>query len=171
MRRRSVGRHTALECPMCCGLFVDVPDLEEMIRHQEERVGETATGPGGRPSRAELSSEPVTYIKCPVCQTLMNRQNYGRSSGVIIDLCAEHGYWLDPGELEKIAKWVATGGLAQQYAREVEEAKAERARLERDAATPSMFHATPDMLDAEDKHLLGAYATGGFLGMIASLFD
>jgi Zn-finger nucleic acid-binding protein len=171
MRRRTVGRHKPLECPMCCGLFVDAPDLEEMIRHQEQRVGDAATGPGGRPSRAALPADPVTYIKCPVCQTLMNRMNYGRSSGVIIDLCAEHGYWLDPGELEKIAKWVATGGLAEKYQREVEEAKAERARLERSVAAPSMFYATPDPLDADDKRLLGAYATGGFLGLISTLFD
>jgi Zn-finger nucleic acid-binding protein len=166
MRRRAVGNHRPLECPMCCGLFVDAPDLEKMIREQEERVAAVGAGAGGRPQRASLAGEPVTYLKCPICSGLMNRVNYGRVSGVIIDWCGDHGYWLDAGELEKIAKWVASGGLRDKYEREIDEMKSERRRLETTAAMSSM-HASP--YEAEGG--TGAFVAGGVLGFIAGLFD
>lgn len=167
MRRRTVGAHRPLECPMCCGLFVDVPDLEQMIRDQEQRVATESGGAADRPQRASLGGEPVTYLKCPVCRTIMNRVNYGRVSGVIIDWCGDHGYWLDAGELEKIAKWVATGGLKQKYERELDEMRAERRRLEASASVSSM-HASPY---ERGQGVTGAYMTGGLLGFIAGLFD
>jgi Zn-finger nucleic acid-binding protein len=167
MRRRSVGSHRPLECPMCCGLFVDAPDLESMIRDQEERVAEESSGAADRPERARLASAKVVYLKCPVCRSIMNRVNYGRVSGVIIDWCGDHGYWLDAGELEKIAKWVATGGLKDKYQREIDEMKAERDRLSAAAAATSMHASTYEV----DGAVGGAYLTGGLLGLIAGLFD
>lgn len=166
MRRRTVGSHRPLECPMCCGLFVDAPDLEQMVRDQEERVAKESAGAGDRPERASLAGEPVTYLKCPVCSAIMNRVNYGRVSGVIIDWCGDHGYWLDAGELEKIARWVATGGLKQKYRREIDEMKAERDRLAAAAAASSM-HSSP----YESEHAGSAFVAGGVLGIISSLFD
>jgi Zn-finger nucleic acid-binding protein len=166
MRRRAVGDHRPLECPMCCGLFVDAPDLEKMIRDQEKRVAAESGVAVGSPERASLSGEPVVYLKCPVCQAMMNRVNYGRVSGVIIDWCGDHGYWLDAGELEKIAKWVATGGLKQKYEQELDEMKAERRRLEASASVSSM-HASP----YESENAAAGFVTGGVLGFIAGLFD
>jgi Zn-finger nucleic acid-binding protein len=127
LRRREVGRHRAFECAMCYGLFVGVEDLELIIREQEGRVSDP--GSAGGLQRATLGGDPVAYLKCPICGTSMNRLNYGRLSGVIIDFCRRHGYWLDAGELEKIARFVATGGLARKYERELEELKAEKERL------------------------------------------
>lgn len=42
----------------------------------------------------------------------MNRRNFGRRSGVIVDECVEHGLFLDPGEFEAIETFIAHGGLA-----------------------------------------------------------
>jgi Zn-finger nucleic acid-binding protein len=41
----------------------------------------------------------------------MHRRNYGRRSGVLIDLCGEHGVWFDMKELDRIIHWVKAGGL------------------------------------------------------------
>ena len=41
----------------------------------------------------------------------MNRTNYGRMSGIIIDVCADHGIWFDAHELDTILRWVKEGGL------------------------------------------------------------
>ena len=41
----------------------------------------------------------------------MNRVNWGRHSGVIVDRCEEHGTWYEPGEVEKIREFVALGGV------------------------------------------------------------
>jgi Zn-finger nucleic acid-binding protein len=130
LRRRDVGGYRPLECPVCCGLFVAVPDLEELIADQKRRFDDAAgSGPSGEPERAALAAEDVSYLKCPVCTNLMNRVNYGRISGVIVDTCKAHGHWLDPGELEKIAKWAATGGLEKLRKREADEIRQERERL------------------------------------------
>ena len=111
MRNRSLDAHRVLECPVCLGMFVSVDAFESLIRRQESRVGEEAGEGGAR--KSVLQAEPVVYIKCPECHGVMNRMNYGRISGVIVDYCRRHGYWLDGGELEKIAAFVATGGLRE----------------------------------------------------------
>ncbi len=51
-----------------------------------------------------------TYIKCPVCFTLMNRVNFGHRSGVIIDRCKKHGIWTDSGEITHLMEWKKAGG-------------------------------------------------------------
>jgi Zn-finger nucleic acid-binding protein len=145
LRRRSLGDYRPLECPMCCGLFVAASDLDALIRTQEEQGDIAASAQVREPERASLLAEDVAYLKCPVCGTMMNRVNYGRISGVIIDSCKEHGHWLDAGELEKIARWVATGGLDKLRKRELDELRTERERLTserlfqvQEAVNPSM---------------------------------
>lgn len=126
LRKRALGNHHPSECPMCLGLFIAVDDLNAMIDDQEKRL--KIASPHGAPVQSELTHEPVAYLKCPICETTLNRVNYGRLSGVIIDYCRKHGYWLDNGELEKIAKWVASGGLEKKRQRELEEARNQRSR-------------------------------------------
>ncbi len=169
MRRRGVGKHKPRECPMCCGLFIEGHVLEKMIRDQENRIDEVAS-PMAQPEQAKLSGGPVKYVKCPVCGTIMNRLNYGRISGVIVDYCKDHGYWLDPGELEKIAKWVATGGLNKQYARELEDMKAEKSRVSRatDQMKAQMHNQNYDdgFRRGRDNSL-----AGDLLNVVSKLFD
>ena len=40
----------------------------------------------------------------------MLRRNFRRSSGVITDVCRDHGTWLDADELEQIAGFILSGG-------------------------------------------------------------
>jgi len=41
---------------------------------------------------------------------MMIRRNFGRRSGVVMDVCRDHGTWLDGGELAQIIKWSTAGG-------------------------------------------------------------
>jgi Zn-finger nucleic acid-binding protein len=43
----------------------------------------------------------------------MQRRNFGKTSGVIVDVCAQHGTWFDPGELSRVLAFVEAGGLAE----------------------------------------------------------
>jgi hypothetical protein len=43
----------------------------------------------------------------------MQRKNFGKRSGVIVDWCGAHGTWLDKDELEQIAAFIAEGGLRE----------------------------------------------------------
>jgi Zn-finger nucleic acid-binding protein len=55
----------------------------------------------------------------------MNRANFARISGVIIDTCHGHGMWFDPGEMEKIMDFIAHGGLQKAKEAEIERLKNE----------------------------------------------
>ena len=53
----------------------------------------------------------------------MQRRNFQKTSGVIIDRCGEHGTWLEADELEQIAGFILSGGRpgAQRLMKELEE--------------------------------------------------
>ena len=70
----------------------------------------------------------TNYIPCPECAVLMNRKNFGGTSGVVVDVCKKHGTWFDEGELPRVIAFVAGGGLERARAREA--AEAERLRHE-----------------------------------------
>ena len=166
MRNRTLDERRILECPVCLGMFVSVETFETLIRKQEERVGASAEGA----RKSVLHAEPVTYIKCPECGGVMNRMNYGRISGVIVDYCRNHGYWLDNGELEKIAEFVSSGGLKQRYQLEMEEAKSAAARAKAEASGTSAFTA-PMSAGAMDAGAASESGVWGFIKLISELFD
>jgi Zn-finger nucleic acid-binding protein len=49
--------------------------------------------------------------ECVRCGNIMNRVNFKGISGIIIDICGDHGVWLDNKELERIRSFIASGGL------------------------------------------------------------
>jgi len=74
----------------------------------------------------------VRYRPCPECQRMMNRVNYARISGIIVDVCRDHGTWFDVHELPALLEFVKRGGLDRARARETEALATERRRLERE---------------------------------------
>jgi len=75
------------------------------------------------PHRRKPALGNVQYVSCPLCHTSMNRVNFGKVSGVIVDVCRDHGTWFDPGELTTVVAFAASGGLAKTRAREAQEQK------------------------------------------------
>jgi hypothetical protein len=70
----------------------------------------------------------------------MNRRNFMRASGVIVDECRADGVWLDCDELGKIGAYVASGGL--DYSRELLREEEEQTRpiaMEPAGDTPPTF--------------------------------
>lgn len=53
----------------------------------------------------------MRYRACPACGQVMSRSNFGRVSGVIIDVCRPNGAWFDRGELAAIRRFLRDGGL------------------------------------------------------------
>lgn len=78
---------------------------------------------------------PIRYVQCPICAQHMHRKNYGKTSGVILDLCHQDGIWFDRGELPLILRFVEQGGLdrAEAIAVREEKEREHRARVERAA--------------------------------------
>ncbi|SMG65017.1 conserved hypothetical protein, partial [methanotrophic bacterial endosymbiont of Bathymodiolus sp.] len=40
----------------------------------------------------------------------MRRINFAQKSGVIVDSCRLHGFWLDSGEVTHLQEWKKAGG-------------------------------------------------------------
>lgn len=121
-------RGVLFDCGQCGGQFVEHALLLDMIQHRESRAAAQPTA-GARPIMGPCA---VRYIPCPVCGALMNRKHFGRASGVIVDICKEHGTWFDPGELPRVLAFAEAGGMARARAREMEERIEEKERLRRE---------------------------------------
>ena len=128
-RVRIGGRGTEVDaCAACGGLWLDVGEIEELV--QRPLVSRPDLGEIRRQVRAlRRVPDAVVYRRCPRCDAVMTRRNFGRVSGVIVDECGHHGLWLDAGELESIRRFVAMGGLElelEHRLREVREAEGNR---------------------------------------------
>jgi Zn-finger nucleic acid-binding protein len=127
------------DCGRCGGQFIEIAALRDLI----ERHDQLDLGVGVAHARASVRSlqaqAQVRYVACPVCRSLMNRRNFGGASGVIVDVCARHGTWFDPGELPRALAFVESGGLTRARQREEEE-RAARERAAR-AADPESIRA------------------------------
>jgi Zn-finger nucleic acid-binding protein len=125
------GAGKLCECTACGGQFVEHALLAELLERREL----FRTVPRALPPRDNPLRGPVRYLPCPVCRTRMNRNNFGGTSGVVVDVCPHHGIWFDAGELPRILEFVQAGGLERARERvRLERADAERAR--RVAAVP-----------------------------------
>jgi Zn-finger nucleic acid-binding protein len=84
--------------------------METRRTRASEGLGHGPARQGGAPG-AGTRDWRVEYRSCPVCGGQMQRKNYARRSGVIVDWCGEHGTWLDADELGAIAAFIMDGGL------------------------------------------------------------
>lgn len=122
------------ECDTCGGLWLCPATIESVSTEAESRarilpfdlqVAQQAGAGAAAPS--------TTYRKCPLCSKHMNRQNYARRSGVIIDSCKEHGCYFDRGELAVLCDFIEGGGLERVRQREEEERRASESDARRKA--------------------------------------
>lgn len=126
MRGKRVGDFSLMECVDCGGFFTPHQTFEMMQDNTNRVLFPTTALP-----KAELDAmASVRYVKCPVCRTIMNRTNFARISGVLIDTCRDHGVWFDKDELEKIMDFIAKGGLVKAREKQAQELK-EEARMAR----------------------------------------
>jgi len=104
-----IGEHHVGECLRCTGLFVEHPVLERITRRAEERGGLRLRPVVLAPSEPEKTA----YLTCPRCQVHMGRKQFGERSGIVIDVCTQHGVWFDRDELARAIEFVDAGGLAR----------------------------------------------------------
>lgn len=111
---RSYADLEVLDCAGCAGLFVD---LEAMHRLKSPEGRELRLA---LPKRVRVAESEVRYLPCPSCGTTMNRTVFGRMSGVIVDVCPDHGVWFDAGEINAVIDFIESGGVerAERKARE-----------------------------------------------------
>lgn len=116
-----------LECERCDGTWVDADTFERLCADRDAQAAVVHT----RTSRKAMpaATAAIRYRPCPRCAKLMNRVNFGRASGTVIDVCRGHGTFLDRGELHAIVTFIQDGGLDKARARVKAEIAEERRRL------------------------------------------
>jgi Zn-finger nucleic acid-binding protein len=110
-----------LECPGCAGFWLGRQAFETLLgKAREGALPESHTTAAGGELRVTRHAGPV-YRRCPECDKMMHRHNFGRCSGVIIDSCRDHGDWFDAEELDRVLQWIRKGGEAATTRRDAAE--------------------------------------------------
>jgi Zn-finger nucleic acid-binding protein len=117
MERFGADAGALQDCAKCGGQFVGHALLRELLEQRE--VYGSAIPRRTTPHNPLI--QPIRYVKCPECGELMNRRNFGKSSGIIVDICHQHGVWFDAGEVPRVLAFVQAGGLSRAQRREQEE--------------------------------------------------
>lgn len=130
LRRVTVGSSALLECPECDGLWVDADVFERICADGESQTAVLHRFVSPDSSGRQAAAPRVRYRPCPRCHKMMNRVNFARVSGAVVDVCKGHGTFLDSGELHRIVTFIVQGGLERAREREKEELR----EAQRDAA-------------------------------------
>ena len=147
--RVAVGQTILAECQRCFGIWLDTASFNRVCVEREEQAAVL-----GRAEPQEIDVRKAwRYLPCPSCKQLMHRINFASQSGVIIDLCKDHGVWFEREELRKIVEFIRAGGMTEAREVQLERLERERRRLEserRDATAEQMRHADPAIWGTND---------------------
>jgi len=164
----TIGSTTVLECEQCLGLWIDVPSFEKICADREQQsVVLGAAAPASLDGAHETSK--INYVPCPECAQLMNRINFARCSGVIVDVCKSHGTWFDRDELSRIVEFIHGGGLNASRAKEKIEIAEQREQLRQEQLTARLRDPAALGLADDDNHRLTGIASAR--GVLKFLLD
>ena len=125
MTEATLGETTLLECDRCDGLWIGAEAFEGLCSSREAQA---AVIHQGTPD-ARTVERQVRYRPCLQCGALMNRVNFARVSGTVVDVCKKHGTFLDRGELHAIVGFIRGGGLERARQRQIDDLKEQERRL------------------------------------------
>jgi Zn-finger nucleic acid-binding protein len=134
-----VGSITIEECAACAGLWVRAEDFDQLRDNAQTRT-EALHLPLHQTPGDEFA---VRYYKCPDCGELMNRVNYARTSGVIVNTCPAHGIWFDHDGLRRVIEFLGNGGLDRASGTVETATMQEQSQEERLAAQAQFFNNLP----------------------------
>jgi Zn-finger nucleic acid-binding protein len=145
-------------------MWAGVETFESLCSRSEEQSAILSFAAGRTASNQPPAQ--INYVPCPDCGQLMNRSNFARASGVIIDLCKHHGVWFDAGELPRIIQFIRKGGMGRAREKERAEIADERSRLKEERRKQSaMDRRFGTGLSSENDE------RSGIAGFIRELFD
>lgn len=121
-----IGDTGLMECEKCHAMWLDTATFEHVCADHDAQMA--VLGQYGTPPPKGAAAD-VRYRRCVACGKMMNRLNFGRVSGTIIDVCKGHGVFLDAGELHQIVTFLQSGGLDRARQQQIEDLKEEQERL------------------------------------------
>lgn len=125
---RLVGDIVVDECIACHGLWLDHVAVKRIVTDRQQARAESLLGALPNTLKYEIQPPGKMYIKCPICRVVMNRKLFATGSGVVIDVCKDHGAFFDTGELPRVIEYVMEGGLERAARKEIDQQKAQAKR-------------------------------------------
>jgi len=156
----SLGAERLRECETCGGLWLEVAAFEKICANREEQSA-VLGGATPAPGHSTTGENKIRYVPCPQCNQLMNRINFARCSGVIVDVCKGHGTWFDRDELSAIIQFIREGGLEKSRQKEKHELEFEREQLRAEQHAAAVREL--NRYSAEDERIGGFSAAAGLL--------
>ena len=126
MHEIQIGDTALLECERCRGSWMDAASFEHVCANHEAQAAFLVQFTS---LATPAASGEVHYRKCVACGKMMNRINFGRLSGTVVDVCKGHGTFMDAGELHAIVTFIQGGGLDRARQRQIDDMKDEEDRL------------------------------------------
>jgi Zn-finger nucleic acid-binding protein len=161
----TLGAIAMRECEGCGGLWVEVAAFEKICADREQQAAVLgAASPA--PTHQAVGAEKIHYAPCPRCGQLMNRINFARCSGVIVDICKGHGTWFDRDELSGIVQFIRGGGLAVSRQREKTEIEFQRDQLRAEQLAAANRANSLGYYSSDEDRISGLSAAGGLLKLL-----
>jgi Zn-finger nucleic acid-binding protein len=161
----TIGGEAMRECERCNGLWLGVAAFDRICANREQQsavLGGASVAPESQ-LHAVSVSEKIRYVPCPQCGQLMNRINFARCSGVIVDVCRGHGTWFDASELREIVEFIRGGGLELARQKEKREIESEREQLRREQTTATQRVLEHNISFQDETRVVGISAARGLL--------
>ena len=111
LTHRQLRTGALLECTHCGGVWLDRQAFAMLASEARDHARQSGAMNPRHPVQAIPPQAGPAYRRCVECDTVMQRKNYGRKSGVIVDVCPKHGIWFDLHELEGVLSWLRSGGV------------------------------------------------------------
>lgn len=178
---RRLGRVAvaAYDCASCGGLWMEKEVFEVLAdRARAGKMPELAAGGVVSPAApsdqgpASAANGPA-YRPCVLCGALMNRRNYGRKSGVIVDVCSRHGLWFDLHEIDRLLRWIREGGEERTQHLQVEEDRTveRQKRLTERTDSIELDHQMTALVGIQKGSFLTDLMSGDILRAMMRLFE
>ena len=163
MKSIKLGSEQMRECEHCNGLWVEVAAFERICASREEQAAVLgAASPAPAHEIEAASGNQIRYSPCPQCGQLMNRINFARCSGTIVDICKGHGTWFDQDELSAIIQFIRGGGLEMSRQKEKLDIESAREQLRYEQMVANQIHSR-DAFSSDDERIGGFSAARGLL--------
>ncbi|HEX9010947.1 MAG TPA: zf-TFIIB domain-containing protein [Holophagaceae bacterium] len=169
--RAQVGELAVQECLACGGLWLEREAFEGLAASREGQGAVLGALPGQAPKAGSAEGlAAVQYRPCPRCAQRMNRVNYAKRSGVVLDVCKDHGLWFDRDELRRVLVFIQEGGLDRSRERDLEDLKEAQRTVARPGPSGESFGLGLDA-PPPSTWITGTSLTGLLLGAARHLLD
>ena len=159
----TLGTTAMRECERCVGLWVEVAAFEKICADREQQSAVLGAALPAPAHQSSSENDPVRYVPCPQCGQLMNRINFARCSGVIVDICKGHGTWFDRDELSGIVQFIRGGGLEVSRQKQKREIEYERQQLQAEQLAAANRADSLGLYSSAEERLSGLSSASGLL--------